>query len=202
MKEFAMACIGLVGVVVGGWLSPWLSSRLENSRTKRKLKSEIIHSLYVFGNYRKLAITLKNEFGYNGLAIRMMQADNFKSEFPEDKRKNNNENIALLREMNRMTLDSLKKLVDDIVQEESTLQAKVNEIQMHYGESKYHHVSALIQPEIDKSNRHTELYDYATIEPATYREEVVPNFRIALNASKDQLDKDFKEIADQVQNVL
>lgn len=196
MKEFGLAIIGLLGVVVGGWLSPWLSSRLESKKAKNKLKPELIRSLYVFGNYRKLAITLRNEFGYNGLMMRMMQADNFKPEFPEDKRRYNNENIALLREMNRTNLETLKKLFNDLVLEESNLLALVSEIKTHYGQSKYDVVHKLVQPEIDKSNTQTDFFDYAASDYTTYRSEIAPNFRTKLDESKDQLDKECKRIAE------
>jgi hypothetical protein len=199
MKELAMGFTGLLGVVIGSWLSPWLSNRLENSKTKNKLKPEVIRSLYVFCNYRKLAITLRNEFGYNGLVIRMMQADNFKPEFPEDKRKNNHENIALLREMNRNSLETLKKVLHDLALEESNLLTRVSEVQQHYGQSTYAFVDNLIQPEIEKSNKQTDLFDYAASDYPTYQSEIAPTFRTRLDESKDQLDREFKRIAELVQ---
>ncbi len=67
--EYLTALIGLAGVVIGGFLTPVLTSNIENRRIKKSIRPQLIEKIYVFFNLRKAHILTSN---YHNFKVRLM----------------------------------------------------------------------------------------------------------------------------------
>lgn len=161
--EYRIALIGLLGVVIGGLLTPWITSKMEDAKIKKSLRPQIIEIIYTFFNVRKAHITYSNIHNFKiqltVFAIRGLHSHD----------KPNPKDAEILQKI--IDSDDSKELAvhaekyfDQLVEIEGKLIAFVCQAQLYYGQEVYNKLNKLIKPEIDKSNQPNNIYNYSKLE--------------------------------------
>jgi hypothetical protein len=162
--EYLTALIGLAGVVIGGFLTPVLTSRIEDRRIKKSIRPQLIEKIYVFFNLRKAHISVSNFHNFKVQLMRFAALEKIKQgdSTAEPKR---TLAIQTILDTNDPTSQQLKseQYFEQLVEIESKIIALICQTQQYYGKEIYKKLNNLIKPEIDKSNQPNNLYQYSKL---------------------------------------
>lgn len=152
--------IGLLGVCIGAWLAPYLSSHYEKLRQKRSLKPELIKSLF---SYYKL-LNEKSEI-VNTLSMDERAAvliDEKLRDQPIDKIDLEAKRQILLDKINRKNPQN-DQISYGLTDAESSIHSLVVQIGVYYKIDIYNECIALLKPFFNRIEKTPYLYDYVNL---------------------------------------
>jgi hypothetical protein len=162
--EYLTALIGLAGVVIGGFLTPVLTSNIENRRIKKSIRPQLIEKIYVFFNLRKAHILTSN---YHNFKVRLMSFAALEKIKQGDTTADPKRALAIqtILDTNDPTSHLLKseQYFEQLVEIESKMIALICQAQQYYGKEIYKKLNNLVKPEIDKSNQTNNLHQYSKL---------------------------------------
>lgn len=187
----------LIGVALGGWLTPWVSDRLQKRKNKTELKAKIIKSVYIFFNLFKHQFQVSNWFGfhvrrlvYTEKLIAKRKSEKKDTKELDDIKEMIEKHIAQEKETQENNFDKLGEIESEVVY-------LLSQVEDHYGREVYQEIDSLIKPHIDKSNFGLMMYEYLTLNDEEY-------LNLTQRFSKEIKEKyyDLARDADTIINVL
>ncbi len=162
--EYLTALIGLAGVVIGGFLTPVLTSKIEDRRIKKSIRPQLIEKIYVFFNLRKAHISASN---YHNFKVQLMRFATLEKIKQGDTTTDPKRTLAIqtILDTNDPTSHLLKAehYFEQLVEMESKIIALICQAQQYYDKEIYKKLNNLIKPEIDKSNQSNDLHQYSNL---------------------------------------
>ena len=153
----------LAGVFLGGWVSPWVSNRIQKGKAKTELKSKLIKSVYIFFNLFRHQTLITNWNGFHVRKLVYLEKRIFE-------RKSEGKDIKELQDAKEETekhneheKQFHERNFDRLVEIESELVYLLSQIEEYYGKEVYDKVDSLITPHLDKSNFGPKLYEYLSL---------------------------------------
>lgn len=141
----------IFGVIVGGLLSPITGMWIDKKKRKRELGTRLIEILYEYINYQKDIVK------FQGFQHYYQGRSNARNEYSKTvtNEKDFEDHLKLVDEDNGISQkyeEWVKETNQIIIKFESQIQGLQLEAATYYGKKKGEKISALIDPEIDKSN--------------------------------------------------
>ena len=162
--EYLTALIGLAGVVIGGFLTPLLTSKIEDRRIKKSIRPQLIEKIYVFFNLRKAHISASN---YHNFKVQLTGLATLEKIKQGETTTDTTRSLAIqtILDANDPTshLSKSEQYFEQLVEIESKIIALICQAQQYYDEEIYKKLNDLIKPEIDKSNQSNNLYQYSNL---------------------------------------
>lgn len=190
----------LIGVIIGGLLSPYVTSKMENVKIRKSIKPRLIQQLYLFFNYRKMNI---NELTLSNLASKHFQFLNLELSredlldehriILQSKAKATSEKIDENRTLRKETFSKLTEI-------ESTIISLIFEVRSHYGENTFTKVYELVTPYIDASNV-VENNDEEIESILKGENPDIKGFGKAILAKQHNFDEDFKSLSSKLTEI-
>ena len=150
--EFLEKILPLIGVVIGLWLGPLVSNRIQNKNNKKALRAELIYSLYMFFNYRKVTYGSSMRTTFNGRLSSNIWKSLRKLDIEPTERRELERQYQVLKDVADKAEDRQHQSVDKIIEFEGEILKQLSLVQRYYGTAIYKSVYRLIQPHIDESN--------------------------------------------------
>lgn len=159
--DYFTPAIGLAGVVIGGWLSPWLTSRIEDAKIKKAIKPQLIQNVYEFFQVRKLYMQMLNRHNYEMRKSQFFfEALVSRQNTPEEKEKFERVYEALNRDNQSARIYGH---LDTLTKTEAVITSLVAQISHFYNTSTYNAIFKLLKPHLDQSNDDCSLYKYESM---------------------------------------
>lgn len=162
--EYLTALIGLAGVVIGGFLTPVLTSKIEDRRIKKSIRPQLIEKIYVFFNLRKAHISTSNYHNFKVQLIRFATLEKIKQ---GDTATDPKRTLAIqtILDTNDPASHLLKaeQYFEQLVEIESKIIALICHAQQYYDKEIYKKLNNLIKLEIDRSNQSNDLHQYSKL---------------------------------------
>ncbi len=156
------AIIALVGVIVGGLITPLVTSRIDTARLKKSLKPELIRLLTEFFEFRKQSVGLTNRV----LLFTKIHATTY--EVDETTLQGADrvyyEKIAKTFEGLKSQAESETVMLHEHFYKQisvvSNLQANLTQFKAYFGNALYEKLERIIQPAIDEGEKFPALHQY------------------------------------------
>jgi gas vesicle protein len=167
----------LIGVLIGGiiglvssLLAPYITSRVEKKKHKRKVKIDLLQNVYELYNYYKGFV-----LAYNQQAIDFVNSN---AVWEELRHMTDGKNPVKRSELERQhakfqaDIDAGDKRQHDLFEKllkiESTLMTLTLEVETHYGAKKSNSVENLLEPVFEEINKPNLLHAYPKLDAAAF----------------------------------
>jgi hypothetical protein len=157
--------VGLLGVGIGAWLAPYVSSYYEKIKQRRALKPELIKFLFSYYRLLKEKAEIVNTLSMDERATVLI--DEKLQGQTSDRSELDTKRQVLLEKMNRKNLqnDHVSNALTDV---ESSIHSLVVQIGVYYKADIYNECIDILKPFFLRVDKAPYLYDYINLPGAEY----------------------------------
>lgn len=190
----------LVAVFLGGWVSPWVTSRLSMKKDKRLVRAMLIESINTF-----YAVKIETFFSRNRGSIAI--ADYNHNEHllngnPKDEERKNLERthaslVEIIHESKKLDSEYITKRIEN----KSKIYGLLAEAEMIYGFKKYKEAKNIVDQYLFPSSEKVNYYDWIRLPYDEFRIKKV-DFPRLHDLKKSEFHNHCSELTDGIMNIL
>ncbi|HEY5747627.1 MAG TPA: hypothetical protein VIU12_16245 [Chryseolinea sp.] len=147
-----LSSLTIIGTLIGTFFSPLITHRLESLRDKRKLKPNLLKTIYLFYMYRKNAFNCL-DFSYSSSeAHKYYREDLQKTSITPSEKEEIEKKLKITDDESDENSKKIESITEKQNEIESTIFSLLAEMEFHYSNKIFMKLYKLITVEIEKSN--------------------------------------------------